>query len=277
MKYTTHSKLTAAGLSVALMTSGQAAIVLAGGATGYHSTDKDWLSNTTNDIDGNGLGTDGFIFFGDFDGDFEGNTNPNNDNNENIFGPTIPIGNTAGLFTTSQPTYVTSAETVGANSGNVGQFLGYESIDSPVALDGTDAFPGNLLVTGSGSAIRFTISGLPSNTVVRVGVLGAVLNDDNRARFDAPEISLSEGANTASVTGLPNLSDGTAGASLGWVFFDIDSDGIYGVAVPPDAAGTDPDVTGLGGVTFDSVVVPEPSTSLLAGLAGLALTFRRRR
>ena len=82
--------------------------------------------------------------------------------------------------------------------------------------------------------------------------LGAVLNDDNRARFDAPTISLTDGTDTVSVTGLPNLSDGTAGPSLGWVFFDIDSDGTYGIAVPPDVDGVDPDATGLGGVTFDS-------------------------
>ncbi|MEJ6699571.1 MAG: PEP-CTERM sorting domain-containing protein [Akkermansiaceae bacterium] len=272
MKYTTHSKLTAAGLSLALMTSGQAAVVLAGPATGYHSSNKDWLTNTTNDIDGNGLGTDGFIFFGDFQAGNAGNNNPGNDDNENIIGTNA---NTT-LFTVSAPSYVTAAATVGANSGNVGQF-DYELIDNPLTLDGTDEKPGNLLVTGSGSAIEFTVSGLAVNTTVRVGVLGAVLNDDNRARFDAPTISLTDGTNTVSVTGLPNLSDGTAAASLGWVFFDIDADGTYGVAVPPDAAGVDPDVTGLGGVTFDSIVVPEPSTSLLAGLAGLSLAFRRRR
>ncbi|MGJ8654585.1 MAG: PEP-CTERM sorting domain-containing protein [Opitutaceae bacterium] len=261
-------------IMLSAFSSAHAAILLVGDGTGYDSTDKDWLTNTTNDIDGNGLGTDGFIFFGDFDGVYEGNINPNNDNNDNIFG-NAGIGNTAGLFTTSQPSYVTTAQTTGA-SNNIGQFAGYESIDSPLALDGTDAVAGNLLITGSGSAVQFTISGLAANTTVRVGILGAVLNDDNRARFDAPQISLTDGTSTVSVTGLPNLSDGTAGASLGWVFFDIDSDGTYGVAVPPDAAGTDPDVTGLGGITFDSV--PEPSTyALLAGCLALASVMVRRR
>ncbi|MDB4265153.1 hypothetical protein N9891_00230 [bacterium] len=230
-------------------------ITLHGSATGYQTMNKDWLSEVTNDIDGNGLGTDGFIFFGDFDGDFsERNIDPNNDDNENIFGANVDAGNTAGLFTTLQPSYVSTAQTAGANSSNVGQFGGYEAIDSPIALDGTDEVAGNLLVTGSGSAIEFTISGLPADTTVRVGVLGAVLNDDDRARFDAPTISLTDGTDTVSVTGLPNLSDGTTGPSLGWVFFDIDSDGTYGVQVPPDADGTDPDATGLGGVTFDSFI-----------------------
>lgn len=272
MKLNTLFFSTAALVSATCST--HAAIILAGSATGYHSTDKDWLSNTTNDIDSNGLGTDGFIFFGDFDGVYEGNTNPNNDGNGNIFG-NAGIGNTAGLFTTSKPTYVTNAETIGAISGNVGQYVGYESIDSPTALDGTDAVAGNLLVTGSGSAVEFTISGLAANTTVRVGILGAVLNDDDRARFDAPTISLTDGTSTVSVTNLPNLSDGTVvGSSLGWVFFDITSDGTYGVAVPLN--GGTPNVTGLGGFTFDSV--PEPSAyALLAGCLALVSVMVRRR
>ena len=267
--------LALAGASIALTGTDSAAITLAGPATGYASSDPNWLTNTINDIDGNGLGTDGFIFFGDFQPGNAGNTNPNNDGAGNIFADP-PLGNNAGLFTTSQPSYVSTASTIGANSGNVGQF-DYELIDNPLTLDGTDEVAGNLLVTGAGSAVEFTVSGLAANTTVRVGVLGAVLNDDDRARFDAPEISLTDGTDTVSVTGLPNLSDGTdPDAGLGWVFFDIDADGTYGIAVPPDAAGVDPDVTGLGGVTFDSIVVPEPSTAILA-LFGGAIGFMRRR
>ena len=33
----------------------------------------------------------------------------------------------------------------------------------------------------------------------------------------------------------------------------------------------------IGGVTFDSVAVPEPSTTALLGLGGLALIMRRRK
>lgn len=55
---------------IALAGSGSAAIVNAGAATGYHSTDKDWLSNTTNDIDSNGWGTDWVFFDIDADGTY---------------------------------------------------------------------------------------------------------------------------------------------------------------------------------------------------------------
>ena len=247
-----------------------AQITIFGSPTGYQSTNKDWQSETANDIDGNGLGTDGFIFFGDFveEGtDVQinpGNENPGLDQMENIIGINAgtQLSDSDGpQFTVLAPSYVTIAST-GASSGNVGQFPGYEMIDSPVTLDGTDAQAGNLLVTGDGSsALEFTVSGLPAGTTVRVGVLGAVLNDGPtaaapdvpRARFDAPEIGLSDGTNSVSVTELPNLSDGLAGPSLGWVFFDIQSDGDYTITVPPDADGENPDVTGLGGVTFDSI------------------------
>ncbi|MDB4265148.1 PEP-CTERM sorting domain-containing protein, partial [bacterium] len=262
----------------------------------YHSTDKDWLSNSTNDIGSDGrLGTDGFIFFGDFVETGTplqinpGNEDPGLDGNENIIGAnagTQTSDSGGPQFTVLAPVYVTTAST-GANSGNVGQFGTYEAIDSPVALNGDDALAGNLLVTGNGAnALSFVVDGLAASTTVRVGVLGAVLNDGpdpntgaDRARFDAPTISLSDGTTTASVTGLANLSGSADPPSLGWVFFDIDSDGTYTVGVPPDAAGPNPDVTGFGGITFDSIVtpVPEPSTSLLAGLAGLALAIRRRR
>ena len=234
----------------------EAEITVFGSATGYQSTNKDWLTEFESDIDRNGLGTDGFIFFGDFDGIFAAgsnrNINPNNDDNGNIFADP-PLGNNAGLFTTSQPSYVTTASTIGATTGNVGQFEDYEPIDSPVTLDGTDAVAGNLLVTGTGEAINFTISGLVPSTIVRVGVV-TVLNDDDRGRFDIPTIGLTDGITTATVTGLPNLSEFPPIGTLGWVFFDIDSDGTYTILLPPDPDGIDPDVTGLGGVTFDSVI-----------------------
>lgn len=252
-----------------------AGILTYGDGTDYDSSSKDWLSNTTDDIDGNGLGTDGYIFFGNFLADQpDNNTNPANDGNGNIFGDNVM---SSALFVASQASYISTAAT-GLDSSNVGRYDGYEFIDSPILADGTDRAAGNLLIGGTGRALEFTVSGLVANQVVRVGILGAVLNDDDRARFDAPSIGLTDGTITQTVTDLPNLSDGTAGASLGWVFFDIDADGDYVVLVPPDVAGANPDVTGLGGITFDSEIVPEPSTyALLAGCFALASVMVRRR
>ena len=230
----------------------QADITIFGAATGYQSTDKDWLTNTTDDIDSNGLGTDGYIFFGDFDG-MGGNVNPGNDQNENIFGANA-IAST--LVTASQPTYILTAATR-SNSTNIGSFA-YEELDNPLLIgtpdEGDDGVGANLLT--SNEAIEFTVSGLAPATTIRVGVV-TVLNDDNRARFPIPEIGLTDGTNTATVTGLPNLSDRTAGATLGWVFFDIDSDGDYIITSPGDTP--NPVVGGIGGVTFDTVSLAVPT------------------
>lgn len=247
--------------------SAQAAIVIAGTATGYHSSNKDWLTNTTNDIDGNGLGTDGYIFFGDFDG-AGGNVDPGNDGNENIFSAN-QMNST--LLTASKPIYISTAATVAGTSSSVGSFSGYEQIDNPLIGDGTDGIAANLLSSGSGEVVSFTLSGLATGTTVRVGIV-TVLNDDNRGRFAIPQISLTDGTNTATVTGLPNRSSSANTDGPGWVFFDIDSDGTYTVAAP--GAAPNPQVGGIGGITFDSI--PEPSTAFLGALGALALLRRRR-
>ena len=73
---------------------------------------------------------------------------------------------------------------------------------------------------------------------------------------------------------LSNLANYIGINGLGEVFFDIDSDGTYKIAAPGgDSA---PPVGGIGGITFDSTVVPEPSTAILA-LFGAAVGFMRRR
>ncbi|MGJ8651227.1 MAG: PEP-CTERM sorting domain-containing protein [Opitutaceae bacterium] len=269
MKTNTLILTSAAFLTASL--AANAGIAIFGGATGYQSTNKDWLTETTNDIDGNGLGTDGYIFFGNFPVTTpNNNTNPGNDQNENIFGANVM---SSTLLTASQPGYISTAAT-GADSSNIGRYAGYESIDSPILADGTDRVAGNLLVSGPGyEALEFTVSDLAADTTIRVGIL-TVLNDDDRARFTIPNIRLTDGVNIASVTGLPNLSDGTAGASLGWVFFDIDSDGDYTIIV--EGGAPNPTVAGLGGVTFDTV--PEPSAyALLAGCLALSSVMLRRR
>ena len=267
----TYSTIAIAGLGLALASSTHAAISVFGATSGYQTDDANWLTNTADDIDGNGLGTDGYFFFGNFDG-AGGNQNAPNDGNENIFGAN-QLG--AALLTAVQPTYIDTAATVAGTTGFIGSFT-HDALDNPLLIgtanEGDDGIGSNLLTTGSGEAVSFTIVGLGANTTVRVGIVN-VFNDDDRARFPIPQISLTDGTNTASVAGLDNIS--APGEGLGWVFFDIDSDGTYTIVAP--GAAPNPVVGGIGGVTFDSFVVPEPSTSFLALFSVAGFLIRRRR
>lgn len=239
-----------------------AGITLYGDGDGYDSHNKDWMSNTIDDIDSNGLGTDGYIFFGDFDGD--------GGNQTYAGGPGGDItAIAADKVTDVLPSYISSAN-MGADCNNrIGSFAGYEALDNPLIGDGTDGTCGNIVIKApsSGEALDFTVSGLPTGGIVRVGVV-TVLNDDARARFDMPTISLTDGTDTASVTNLPNLSSNTNMNGPGWVFFDLDSDGDYTVIIPN---GSDTDggesnataITGLGGVTFDSIIANDGASLLI--------------
>ncbi|BDS06479.1 hypothetical protein NT6N_15190 [Oceaniferula spumae] len=227
---------------------------------GYDSNNKDWQSNTVDDIDRNGLGTDGYIFFGNFDG--IGN------NQTYTGGPGGDITLISSEHVTDVlPSYV-SAATMGADcNGKIGSFPAYEALDNPLIGDGTDGICGNIVVDGD-EALNFTVSGLPAGNIIRVGIV-TVLNDNARGRFDTPVISLTDGTSTVSSTNLPNLSSNANGDGPGWVFFDIDSDGDYTVLIPNGSAtdngaiGATP-VNGLGGITFDSFTPPAGSGLLVS-------------
>jgi len=240
---------------------GHAAITVHGSTTAYQTTDKDWLSHTTNDIDGNGLGTDGFLFFGDFDG-------------------TAENGQPWGHDVRSSPGYVTgfAAGTDFASIADEFPSPGYGFIDDPIALNGTDRRSGVGLGTGGGAGslrqvFSFTVSGLTQT--VRVGVLSGTEHTTD-GRWDPTSITLSDGSNSATVGNHSTspLPASPGGINVGWVFFDIDADGTYTVSGTKRLAAQG---AGIGGVTFDSV--PEPSTFALAalGLLGLLTCGRRRR
>lgn len=252
-------------LLFALSNTAHGGISLYGDGDGYDSHDRDWLSNTIDDIDSNGLGTDGYIFFGDFVAE---GANTGWGSNSDI----TAISST--LVTDVLPTYV-SAASMGADcNSKIGNFASYEAIDNPLVGDGTDGPCGNIVVNGD-EALDFTVSGLPAGTIVRVGVV-TVLNDDARARFDAPVISLTDGTDTVSATNLPNLSGSGNSDGPGWVFFDLDSDGDYTILIPngsatDDGANSATAVNGLGGVTFDTLFVSGPGAALLFAPGGLSL------
>lgn len=234
--------------AVALLagTASYGAISLYGDGDGYDSNNKDWQSNTADDIDGNGLGTDGYIFFGDFVAE-----------SANVSWGADPdiTAISSNLVTDVLPSYVTAASMGADATTKIGNYPGYEALDNPLIGDGTDGVCGNIVISGD-KALDFTVSGLSAGATIRVGVV-TVLNDDIRARFDAPVISLTDGSDTVSVTNLPNLSGSDNTDGPGWVFFDVDSDGDYTVLIPNGSATDDgadkaTAVNGLGGVTFDS-------------------------
>lgn len=210
------------------------------GPQGYDIASSNWLSADefgTFDINGDGLGSDGFIFFGAFDGISDG-------------------GEPFAEHVASLPAYATvspGSDFAGVASG----FAGYGSIDDPNLLDGTDQIAG-FANTGniSGTAdtgdifemLTFELTG-SEGSIVRVGVLGGVAN----ASFDPSSIAIT-GPNgfSESVTGLGG-NPGSIGA--GWVFFDVSGDGVYSVIAgyPTPDITSDPRGTGIGGLTFDSI------------------------
>ncbi|MDB4300692.1 PEP-CTERM sorting domain-containing protein [bacterium] len=263
MKYTTHSKLAAAGLSLALMTSGQAAITAVGSTADYTFESSDWQTHTANDIDANGLGTDGTFFLAQ---NFDTTTATNNQ----------PFANN----TSNLPSYATVA--AGADFISIAQNLGISLIDNPDNTSGDDVNSGaGVFRNGTGlpagnfvdDAIQVTIGALEVGQIVRLGFL---VNNEGTAdgRWDATSLSISDGTDTVTFgdhagTQLAIVQDAA------WILVDVDAPGTYTLGGTKRIAGNQG--ISFGGVTFDSVTVPEPSTGLLAGFAGLALALRRRR
>jgi len=232
MKFTKNSS---SAIAIFLFTSAslQAEITISGQSNTYSSNDLDWLSHTTLDIDSNGLGTDGFFFFGDYR------------NNGRRSGQPFSVN------VSSLPSYVSNVSQ-GAQFSLVAEgFNGYASIDSPLSLDGVNRISGFALSTNGNAGanneiLTFTVSSLPSGTTARVGIFAGV-EASGDGRWDPTSITLSDGFSTASVG---NHSTDPLPATPGWAFFDIDSNGTYSVLTTKrfDSQGS-----GITGLTFDSI------------------------
>ncbi|MGJ8649387.1 MAG: hypothetical protein ACSHX4_03405, partial [Opitutaceae bacterium] len=246
MKYPIYTKRALCALSAFLLgglSSANAAITIHGSTTAYTETGDDWLTKGTNDIDSSGgLGTDGWLFFGDFDGVSE---------NGQPFAQRVE----------SLPSYVT-AVAQGADFNSIAdEYAGYGVIDDPLVLDGSNKVAGVALGTGGGAGsfrhvVSFTVSGLPINTIVRVGVLSGTEGSTN-GRWDPTSIQLTDGVNTATVGdhATSQLALNPGGTNTGWVFFDIDADGTYQVLGSKRLATQG---AGIGGLTFDSIILTTP-------------------
>ena len=261
----THVTAVLVVLSLVLFASPVAAsIAVHGSTTAYQETGGNWKTKGTNDIDGSGgLGTDGWLFFGDFDGVQDTN------------GLTFATGTQSNL-----PAYASIDPTT--YLAGVPEY-GYGVIDNPL-------YPGSgpaTDVSGFGSTgntgspgddlniVDIVISGLPSGQTVRLGVLGGVEATAD-GRWDATSYTLTDGVNTATVGqhGVNNLAISPGGVNTGWVFFDVDSDGTYTLSGTKRNLGGNSRGVGIGGITFD--VIPEPATAALAAIGLLGLRRRRR-
>lgn len=191
--------------------------------TGYAETSSDWITAGANDIDGSGgLGSHGFIFFGD-------------------------VGNGAGFDNNVAflPDYITSFSP-GAEFANVSGAHNGSLIDDPNVLDGSDVAVGSLSASfieggigDSSELMLFEVSGLPVDQVVRVGVLAGV---HIAATQNPGTITLSHASGfVGRAVDLPN--------EQGFVFFDIDADGVYSLSATQRAVNGG---VSIGGLTFDS-------------------------
>ena len=218
-----------------------AEITVHGSTTAYQETGGDWLSMGINDIDASGgLGSDGYLFIGDFDGRSENNK------------PYLPAN-----YVVSLPGYV-SGHAAAGNFGSIAdEFSSYGMIDDPNLLNGTNSVGGVAVATGGAAGdsldmITFTVSGLVPNQLVRVGVLNGVESSTN-GRWDPTSVTLSDGARSATVghhTSSP-LPLNPGGVNAGWVFFDLDADGVYTVSATKRLNTQGTTVSGL---TFDSII-----------------------
>lgn len=208
-------------------------ITPAGLTVGYQATGGDWMSAFADlDLDGDGsLGTDGYIFFGDFTG-------------------TQLNGQPYSFRVESLPSYLVSHEAGVDFLSVAAAFATYAQIDNPVAGDGSDQLAG-IAVGNAGSAgsaselITFEIDALGAGQVVRVGVLGGIEGNPD-GRWDPLEMML---AGPGEVQTAIELEADPGGTNAGWVFFDITEPGVYALSATRrlDLGGV-----GIAGLTFDS-------------------------
>ncbi|MEP4078666.1 hypothetical protein [Haloferula sp.] len=201
---------------------------------GYTEIGGDWLTMGTNDIDGSGgLGSDGFFFLGEF---MDPGAN----------GQDFDVANVASL-----PSYVSSVD-AGVDAINVSYGSGFGEIDDPNALDGSDESAGMVIAVGGATGavtelMTFEVAGLVDGQTVRVGVLGGT-SPATDGRWDPVDLIL-EGPDGYLAAGL-DLELDPGGLNAGWLFFDIDTDGVYYVS---GAQRLDSQGSSVGGLTFDSI------------------------
>jgi hypothetical protein len=246
MKKPIKTLLPLAAFAGLVVSANAATIMHAGGQSNFEAHTNDatvgWRNATTlKPLDGDGdniLGTDGY----------------------DLSGSSAPL---------ALPSYVLSSVV----SGNHNQTRG--SVDDPLNPTGADIAGGWSGGSGaSGTFGTFVFQG--SSLVTETLRLGVLYDSDWNLANGTQTFTLTQtsGVGTDSVT-TPILTLANDGVDV--AFFDVTGiqDGDTFVLSYTDVA---IDWAHIGGVTFDTVVVvPEPTTTALLGLGGLALILRRRK
>ncbi|MFC5051421.1 PQQ-dependent sugar dehydrogenase [Rubritalea spongiae] len=232
-----------------LLGSMEAGISIHGNSDSYTETGGDWMSMGSNDISSDGqLGSDGYLFYGNFNGSAQG-------------------GQSYTEHVGQLPSYVSSHQSGGDFGAVVDEYGSYGSIDSPLALDGTDEVAGIAIANGGADTagatheiMSFTIDSVAEGEVIRIGVLAGVEGNVD-GRWDPTSLTLSDGVNSATVGdhATSALAINPGGVNAGWVFFDVNAAGTYTISGTQRIDGNDG--PSIGGITFDSV----SGTKLLAG------------
>lgn len=132
----------------------------------------------------------------------------------------------------------------------------------------------------TGSAVQGQYSGSLMMEFDTIGETTASLHTytgtENRYYTGAYNSNLSLVINTGNDLSAANVEFFINGVSQGSIIYDVDGLNtlVMGVEVPFTAGTKSVDI---GSVTFSSEAIPEPSTSALFGLAGMAFILRRRR
>lgn len=244
----------AAAATVALAGSDLDVTAAAPGGGGYWRTSS---AAKPNDIDGdNVLGTDGYRYVTD-----------------------NPGGNGANDVESVAPSYATFNLT-GTNYRGNGT---YSLIDDPAGgttRSGTFN-PQGAGVTGEGTFVSFGTIDFTATAVAGETVrIGLMVDNLDYVIFNSYNLRLSHSGSDFDVA--TQASAGTDNQNPDWYYWDVSNfvtgDSIEVLATssegnPPQTAWP----ATIGAFSFDSVVVPEPSSASLLGLCALALITRRRR
>lgn len=241
-----NKTLALAALAVAATTgfTSAATIVIAGGQSNFEAHTNDPTDGWRNTTTAKPLDGDGDNIFGTDGYDLSGSSAPLA-LPAYVFSSTIGGGHNQTRGLVDDPTDPTGADIAGGWSGGNGASGTF----------GTFVFQGGTLATET----------------LRLGVL---YDSDWNLAWGTQTFTLTQTVGGTDSVTTPTLA--LAGDGVDIAFFDITGiqDGDTFVLSYTDVA---IGWAHIGGVTFDTVVVPEPSTTALLGLGGLALILRRRK